>query len=81
MAVRIKPEAMPKARFPEKLIFWHTLDKVDQPAVGLVLLPQHLWERQGPLLLRSLGVEGIDAAVRGGITRWLPAVEDERQMY
>ena len=71
---------MTEARFPDKLIFWRTPDEVDEPVVGVVPLPQHLGERQVPLLLRRLGVEGIDAAVRDGIPRWLPAVEDERQM-
>ena len=37
-------------------------------------------ERKVSLLLRHLGVKGIDAAVRYGIPQWLPAVEDERQM-
>jgi len=48
--------------------------------MGIVPLPQHLGERQVPLLLRRLSVEGIDAAVRDGIPLWLLAREDERQM-
>ncbi len=55
---------MTEARFPDKLIFGRTLDEVDKPAVGIVPLSQHLRERQVPLLLRRLGVEGIDAAIR-----------------
>jgi hypothetical protein len=41
MAVRIKPQTTTKARFPGNLIFGRALDKVDEPAVGVVLLAQH----------------------------------------
>ena len=80
MAVRIEPQAMTETRFADELIFGRALDEVDEPAVGVISLPQHLGKRQVPLLLRHLGVEGIDATVGDGIPRWLPAVEDERQM-
>ena len=80
MAVCIEPQATPEARLPRELLFGRALDIIDEPAVGVVSLPQHFGKRQVPLLLRHLGVEGIDAAVRDGIPRWLPAVEDERQM-
>jgi hypothetical protein len=45
MTVRIKPQTTTNARFPGNLIFWHTLYKVDEPAVSIVPLPQHLRER------------------------------------
>ncbi len=48
---------MTEARFADKLIFGRTLDEVDEPAVGVIPLLQHLDERQVPLLLRHLGVE------------------------
>jgi hypothetical protein len=80
MTVRVKPQAVTEARFPEELIFRRILDEVDEPVVGVVLLPQHLGERQVPLPFRHPGVEGIDAAVGDGIPRWLSTVEDERKV-
>ena len=53
-----------ESSFPGNLIFWHSLNKVDEPLVSFVPLPQHLIKRQVPLLLCHLGVEGIDATVR-----------------
>ena len=80
MTVCIEPQAMPEARLPRELLFRRALDVVDKPAVGVCLLLQHLGNRRVTLLLCHLGVEGIDAAVGDRIPRWLPAIEDERQM-
>ncbi len=80
MAVRVKPQASPEACFPRELFFRHALEIVDKPAVGVVPLSHHLGEGHALLLLSPLGVESIDAAVCGGISRRLPAVEDVRQM-
>ncbi len=80
MAVRIKPETTTEACFPDELIFWRTLNKVDEAAVGVVPLPQHFGEPQIPPPLRHQGVEGVDSSISDGIARWRSAPKDERQM-
>jgi hypothetical protein len=42
MAVCIKPQTTTEARFLGKVIFWRALDEFDTPAMGILLLPQHL---------------------------------------
>jgi hypothetical protein len=33
MAIRIEPQATPKARLPEEMLFWHGLDELDELAL------------------------------------------------
>jgi hypothetical protein len=43
--VRIEAEAMAEAGIATELIFWNISDELDQPAVNLLLVPQHLGQR------------------------------------
>jgi hypothetical protein len=81
MAVCIEPEATAEARLPRDLLLGRTLDVVDEPAVGFILLSQYVGEREVAFLFRHSGIEGIDAAVRYGVPRWPVPVDDERQMF
>src|SRR5207249_12055058 len=80
MAVRIEPQATTEAALAAEPIFGRPPDEAEEPAMGLVHLPSHRSERQTRLLLGHPGVEGIDAAVPGGVPRWRPALEDEREV-
>jgi tetratricopeptide (TPR) repeat protein len=80
VAVRVEPQAMTEARFADELIVGHAPDEIDQSAMSIVPLPQHLGEGEVPFPLGHLGVERIDATIHYGIPRRFPAVEDERQM-
>ncbi len=71
---------MTEARVADEVMFGRDLYEVDEPAVGVVQLPQHLGEREAFFLLRHPGVERVDAAVGYGVPRWLAALEDERQV-
>src|SRR5437899_6611705 len=62
VAVRVEPEAATEARIAV-ICFGRAPDEVDEVAVSVFQLPQHLRERKASLLLRHLRVEGVDAAI------------------
>src|SRR5215208_37368 len=63
MAVGIEPQATSEARLPRELVFGHTLDEVDEPPVGVVLLRQDIGERHVSFPLGHHGIERVDATV------------------
>ena len=70
---------MSEARLPREVLFGHTSDVVDEPAVRFIQLLQYLGERKVPFLFRHLRVESIDTAVLD-VSRWPAACDDERQI-
>ena len=79
MAVGIEPQTMAEARLPAEVLFGHTLEVVEEPAVRFLQLSQDLGERQVAFLFRPLRIEGIDAAELD-VARWPASGEDERQI-
>ena len=61
--VRVEAKAAAEAGFPAELMLGHAFNERDQPAVNGLPLPEHVGQRQTLLLLGSLGVESVDAAV------------------
>ena len=78
MAVGIESQTMAEGRLLGKVLFGHTLEKVEEPAVRFLQLSQNLGERQVSFLFRYPRIEGIDAAVLD-VARWSASGEDERQ--
>src|SRR5262245_46579484 len=60
VTVCIEPKAATETRVACELCFRRALDEVDETAVSVIQLPQHFGERKASLLLRRLGVEGVD---------------------
>lgn len=52
---------MAEARVAAELILGNASDEFDEPTVNVLLLPEHLGERQVLLLLGRPGIEGVDA--------------------
>jgi hypothetical protein len=46
MAVGIEPQTVAEARLPHEVLFGHTLEIVEEPAVRFLQLSQDLGERQ-----------------------------------
>src|SRR5437763_16009451 len=80
MAVGIEPLPMPETRLACELLFGHTLDIFNQPAMGCFLLLQYVGERQMLLALRHQRVERIDATVLRRVPWWLATLDDQRQV-
>jgi len=71
---------MAEAGIATELILGNAFDELDQPAVNVLLVLEHLGQGEVFLLLRCPGIEGVDATVHHRISRWPLAVENERQM-
>src|SRR5205814_9731658 len=80
MAIRVEPQSMTEAGLADELMFGGALNEVDEPAVRCRQLRSDLGQRQAPFLFRHAGVEGVDALVPYGVSRWRAALEDARQV-
>jgi CheY-like chemotaxis protein len=79
MAVGIEPQTMPEGRLLGEVLFGHTLEIVEEPAVRFLQLSQDLGDRHVSFLFRYLRIEGIDAS-KLDVARWSASGEDERQI-
>ena len=79
MAVGIEPQTMAEGRLLGELLFGHTLEVVEEPAMRFLQLSQDLGERQVAFLFCHLCIEGIDATGLD-VARWPASGENERQI-
>jgi hypothetical protein len=80
MAIGIEPQAMAKGCPTTELFFGYAFDEINETAVSPYELSANIGERESSLLFRHGSIEGIDPAMRYGVSRRFSTLENSWQV-